>query len=177
MNKHKRYNLIKSFGFAFSGIFRSLKYERNLRIHFSAAIYVLYFSRYFTLSRTEYAVLILAIGGVIARELINTAIEASVDLKTPAPHVLAKTAKDAAAGGVLISSLTCLVIGVLLFWQPLILSEIWADITKNLFIWIFLLALTVFLIAWPESLKPPKAARWPESIKLPDTPEINAKEE
>ena len=150
MNRHSAYNLAKSFYFAFSGIFRSLKYERNLRIHFFAAAYILYFSHYFGLSKAEYAVLIAAIGGVIVCELINTAIEAAVDLNTLAYNVFAKTAKDAAAGAVLISSAISVIIGLMFFWQPDTLREIWANIAAAPFIWLFLIAITLFLIAWPE---------------------------
>ncbi|MCL2035339.1 MAG: diacylglycerol kinase family protein [Oscillospiraceae bacterium] len=150
MSRHSAYNLKKSFTFAFSGIFRSLRHERNLRIHFFAAAYILYFSRYFELSKAEYAVLVTAIGGVIVCELMNTAIEAAVDLNTLAYNAFAKTAKDAAAGAVLVSSAISVAIGFLFFSRPDILREIWQDITSAPFIWIFLMAITIFLIAWPE---------------------------
>jgi len=154
MSRHSAYNLSKSFTFAFSGILRSLRYERNLRIHFFAAAYILYFSHYFGLSRAEYAVLVTAIGGVIVCELINTAIEAAVDLNTLAYNVFAKTAKDAAAGAVLVSSAISVAIGFLFFSKPDILREIWQDIASAPFIWFFLIAITVFLIAWPEYRRP-----------------------
>jgi len=154
MSRHSAYNLAKSFACAFSGIFRSLRYERNLRIHFFAAAYILYFSHYFRLSRAEYAVLITAIGGVIVCELMNTAIEAAVDLNTLAYNVFAKTAKDAAAGAVLVSSAISVGIGFLFFFEPDILREIGADITRAPFVWIFLIAITIFLIAWPEYRRP-----------------------
>ena len=150
MNKRSGYNLAKSFLFAFSGIARSLKYERNLRIHFLSLAYIVYFTRYFELSMTDCAVLAAVIGGVIACELINTAIEACVDLHTVDYNVLAKIAKDAAAGAVLVSAAVSLVVGAALFWQPGAFAKIWADIALRPLIWLFLLLITVFLIAWPE---------------------------
>jgi diacylglycerol kinase (ATP) len=156
MSKRSAYNLAKSFVFAFSGIFRSLKYERNLRIHFFAAASVLYFSHYFGLSNTEYAILAATIGGVIMCELINTAIEAAVDLNTLDHNVFAKIAKDAAASAVLISSIISIIIGFLLFGKPDILLQIWSDITAAPLVWLFLLAITIFLIGWPEYKRPAK---------------------
>lgn len=150
MNKNSAYNLLRSFKCAFTGIARSLRYERNLRIHFLTSAYVIYFTRYFDLSKAELALVILMIGLVIACELINTAIEATVDLKTPAYSALAKTAKDAAAGAVLVSAAASVAVGAALFWRPPVFALIWADIMSAPVIWILLAAITVFLIAWPE---------------------------
>lgn len=127
-----------------------MRYERNLRIHFFSAGYVLYFTRYFDLSKAELALVILMIGLVIACELINTAIEATVDLNTPVYSALAKTAKDAAAGAVFVSAAASLAVGITLFWQPRVFDEIKSDIMSAPFVWIFLVIITIFLIAWPE---------------------------
>lgn len=150
MNRFSTYNLLRSFMYAISGVARSLWRERNLRIHFFAAAYVLYFSKYFELSKSEYAVLLIAIGFVVACEMVNTAIEAAVDLNTTEYHKLARNAKDAAAGAVLVASAVSVAVGISLFWQPPVLQQIWADISAAPLIWLFLLAITVFLVAWPE---------------------------
>lgn len=150
MNKHPAYNLARSFFCAFRGILRSLKDERNLRIHFLSAAYVLYFTKYFELSRAELSIVILMIGLVIACELINTAIEATVDLNTPVYSDFAKIAKDAAAGAVLASAFASIAIGIVLFWQPDVFPQIWDDILSNPLIWILLILISLFLIAWPE---------------------------
>lgn len=153
MSKLSAYNLIRSFYFAVCGIIRSLWHERNLRIHFFVSGYVIYFSRYFGLSRVEYAVLFVMIGLVIACELINTSIEAVVDLNTPVYSAFAKIAKDAAAGAVLISAVTSIAVSFVFFWQPEILVQIWSDVVAAPFIWLFIVAITIFLIAWPERWK------------------------
>lgn len=150
MNRLSTYNLLRSFGYAFSGVARSLWRERNLRIHFFAAAYVLYFSKYFDLSKSEYAILLIAIGLVVACEMINTAIEAAVDLNTTEYHKLARNSKDAAAGAVLVAAAISVAVGYILFWQPTVLLRIWSDILSAPFVWLFLLAISVFLIAWPE---------------------------
>lgn len=158
MRKHSAYNLAKSFYCAGAGVARSLKNERNLRIHFFMAAYILYFSRYFDLSRAEYAALIITIGFVIACELMNTAVEACVDLNTLCYNVLAKTAKDAAAGAVFVSAAASVTVGIVLFWQPDILLQIGSDIAARPLLWLFLIAVTVFLVAWPESYPTPEEA-------------------
>lgn len=149
-NKFSAYSLPHSIWYAFRGIARSLWQERNLRIHFAAGGYLIYFSHYFSFSKAEYGLLIAIVGLVVACELINTAVEAAVDLKMPTYDSLAKTAKDAAAGAVLVSAAVSVAVGVLLFWQPEALKIIWADILKAPVVWLLLLAITGFLIAWPE---------------------------
>ena len=76
-------SLIKSFGYAFSGIFEALRYERNMRIHFVCMIYMysfLFVYDFFEITRTQLAVIFLANMAVVAAELINTAVERTVDL-------------------------------------------------------------------------------------------------
>ncbi len=151
MNRFRAYNLARSFYCAARGVLRSLKNERNLRIHFFAAAYILYFSRYYSFTTAEYAVLFLTAGLVIACELINTAIEAAVDLYVKEYDVNAKIAKDAAAGAVLVSAAVSVAVGVALFWDPVIMAGIGRDMLKAPLVWLFALALTLFLIIWPEA--------------------------
>jgi len=148
-----RYSLPLSFGFALAGLWHALRYERNLRIHFSAAAYVLYFSGYYSLSRAEYAIVVLMIGFVITCELFNTAIENTVDLESPVYNSIAKVAKDVAAGAVLVSAVTSVVMGICLFWQPVIILRILEDIRNRLYLWIPLVSLTVLWIFWPKRKK------------------------
>ena len=112
----KRASLIKSFGFAFSGIFRVLKEERNIKIHLTAAIFVLVLAFYLNINRLDWLILLLTITIVISLELVNSAIEAVVDLASPNRHPLAKKAKDVAAGAVLVAAIVSVIIGILLFF-------------------------------------------------------------
>ncbi|MBP3705562.1 MAG: diacylglycerol kinase family protein, partial [Clostridia bacterium] len=73
--KGKRRSISDSFGDAIRGLLFAVKTERNMRIHLTAALYVLFFAPFLKVSRGEYAALILAIALVITAEGFNTAIE------------------------------------------------------------------------------------------------------
>lgn len=105
---------------AWTGIVKTLQTERNMRIHTIAAACVMFAALWFRLPARDVALLLLVIAMVITAEMINTAIEAAVDLVTPEWHRLAKIAKDAAAGAVLIAAAFAVLIGVLLFYGPVV---------------------------------------------------------
>ena len=89
-----------SFVYAIRGIFYCLHHERNMRIHFVCMAYMYFFLLgfdFFQLSRTQFAIIFLANAAVIMGELINTAVERTVDLHSKGKHPLAKAAKDTAA--------------------------------------------------------------------------------
>ena len=67
----------------------------------------------------EYLIMLVFIGGVISLELVNTAIEHTVDLVTTERHPLAKAAKDIAAGSVLFFSIMAVISGILIIWHHL----------------------------------------------------------
>lgn len=106
-----------AFDFAFQGILYATRTQRNMRIHLVAASLALFASLYLRLERAYVAVVVIAIVLVIAFELVNTAIEAVVDLMTVAHHPLAKVAKDAAAGAVLVAAMGSVIIGYLAFYE------------------------------------------------------------
>ncbi len=107
--------LFKSFKYAFDGLKYAFKYEQNILVHTLATILVIIFGIYFKLSSLEWVAIFLSIGLVIATELINTSIEATIDLITNQINPLAKIAKDTAAGAVLVFGFTALVIGLIIF--------------------------------------------------------------
>lgn len=109
--------LISSFNYAISGVIQALKSEPNMKVHFIIAFIVLFLSLLFNFSRVELIIILLTIGMVITAEMINTAIEKTVDLVTDDYHPLAKIAKDVAAGAVLVSSIIAVVVGYLLFFD------------------------------------------------------------
>ncbi len=110
---------LRAFQYAIAGIVYCFRKERNLKIHAVAAIAALCLAWRLELSKLELAVILLCIAGVIAAEILNTAIEALVDKVSPEFHPLAKAAKDAAAGAVLINALAALIVGCLLFGDKL----------------------------------------------------------
>lgn len=111
----KKYSLLKSFGFAFAGIKAAVLAERNMRIHLVISLFVLVAGVWFSLSPTEWMFVLFAIGGMLALEMINSAIERIVDLVTADYHSLAKAAKDMAAGAVLVYAIICVMIGIIIF--------------------------------------------------------------
>lgn len=113
--------LLKSFGYAFCGIAQTLRTERNMRIHTVVMLYMfgfLFCYDFFTVTRTQWALLFVACAGVLAGELVNTAVENVVDLVERNKNLYCKTAKDAAAGAVLVSALFAVGVGVAVLWQP-----------------------------------------------------------
>lgn len=119
-------SLIKSFGYAFSGIFEALRYERNMRIHFVCMIYMysfLFVYDFFEITRTQLAVIFLANMAVVAAELINTAVERTVDLASEEYTKNGKIAKDTAAGAVLVCAIFAVATGIAILGQPEAFSQ------------------------------------------------------
>ena len=114
-DKYKPISLISSFSVAVIGIMTAIKNERNMRFHLITALLVLVVSIYFSITKMEWLFILLAIGGMFALELINTAIERVVDLVTKEYHPLAKQAKDIAAGAVFIYAILSVIIGMVIF--------------------------------------------------------------
>lgn len=104
--------------YAGRGIWFCIRHERNFRIHIVASIYVLWFGFWFSLGRAEWAILLLTLAMVLTAEAVNTAVEQAVELSSPKVNPTARIAKDAAAAAVLISSVSAVVVGALLFYQP-----------------------------------------------------------
>jgi diacylglycerol kinase (ATP) len=108
-------NLLESANFAFEGIIHVLRTQRNMRIHVLAAAVVLIAGLATDVDRLELIALLLAIAFVLIAEMINTAIEAAIDVATTAFDPMAKLAKDIAAGAVLIATVNAVAIGYLVF--------------------------------------------------------------
>lgn len=109
----------QSFKFAFSGIGYVLWSQRNAKIHLVVTLAVLALGVWLKITPSGWAVLVLTIGVVMAAEMLNTAVEALVDLVSPEYHPLAKIAKDAAAGAVLWLAIAAVVVGLLILGPPL----------------------------------------------------------
>ena len=105
-----------SFRFAVQGIFTVFKTERNMRIHTVATVFVIVSAALLDFKAWEWVAVISAINFVVVTEIINTAIEATVDLVVSDFHPLAKVAKDVAAGAVLFSAFCAITIGFIVYW-------------------------------------------------------------
>src|SRR5438093_1552549 len=115
MNARRGPSLIESFNYALEGIIHVLRTHRNMRIHFAIAIVVLVAALWVGVDRFELIALIIAIAFVLIAEMVNSAIEAAIDVATTSFDPLAKLAKDIAAGAVLIASVTAVGVGYLVF--------------------------------------------------------------
>ncbi|HKP53716.1 MAG TPA: diacylglycerol kinase family protein [Chloroflexia bacterium] len=113
----------ESFRYAFAGLGYCFRTQRNFRIHIAAAFVVGLLGAFLGLSLTEWAVLALLVVMVLAAEMVNTMVEALVDLVTTQYHPLAKVAKDVAAGVVLLTAIGAVVVGLLIF-GPKMLSAL-----------------------------------------------------
>lgn len=114
-DKEDETKLIFSFKYAFEGIITTIKEERNMFIHFLIAIIVVITGIYVRLSLNEWFICLLLFALVFSLELINTAIENTVDLVATKKNKKAKIAKDAAAGSVLIAAIFASIIGIIIF--------------------------------------------------------------
>lgn len=112
--------LWRSFGWAFEGLAYGWRSQRNLRIHTAISVGIVLVGLWVGLPGRDWAVIALTMGVVVAAELMNTALEALVDLASPGRHPLAKAAKDTAAAAVLCLALAAVVVGALLVGPPLL---------------------------------------------------------
>ena len=108
-------SLLESFNFAFEGIVHVLRTQRNFRLHFLIAVAVIIAAVAFDVTRIELIALMLSISFVLVAEMLNSAIEAAVDVASTSFDPLAKLAKDVAAGAVLIASINAVAVGYLVF--------------------------------------------------------------
>lgn len=121
MNQFK--GLTESFNAAISGIVHGLKTQRNMQLHVIVMVLVLLASLFLDLSRIEVVALFFAVGLVLISEMLNTSIEATVDLIIDTHHKIAGTAKDIGAGAVLIASIIALSIGYLILYDRISMSS------------------------------------------------------
>jgi diacylglycerol kinase (ATP) len=108
-------SLLESFNYALEGIIHVLRTHRNMRFHFAAAVAVLVAGVWAGVDRIELAALLISIAFVLIAEMVNSALEAAIDMATTSFDPLAKLAKDIAAGAVLIAAINAVAVGYLVF--------------------------------------------------------------
>lgn len=109
----------RSFRYAYEGIKYALDTQRNMKFHFCVAFLVLLAALLIHLPKTDILFILLAVTLMIVTELINTAVEKTVDLAMPDRHPLAKIAKDVAAASVLVSAGFAVIVGMIVFYEPI----------------------------------------------------------
>jgi diacylglycerol kinase (ATP) len=115
MSSRRPPSILESFNYAFEGVIHVLRTQRNMRLHFLIAVVVLAIAVVVGVTRFELIALLLAIAFVLIAEMINTAVEHTIDVATTSFDPMAKLAKDIAAGAVLIASVNAVAIGYLVF--------------------------------------------------------------
>ncbi len=110
---------LRSFGYAFSGLWYMIRTQQNAWIHALATVCVAVLALWLGLTGRDWVALALTVGLVWMAEAFNTALEAAVDLVTPDKHPLAKAAKDAGAAAALIAAIAAFVVGCIIFGPPL----------------------------------------------------------
>lgn len=150
---------IKGFGYAFRGIAFGVINERNMRFHVSIFIYMMFFLLhydFFEVSKTQFAILLMMSSLVMAGELFNTGIERAADAATLEKNEFVKTAKDAAAGAVLVLAIFSVAVGIIILYQPSAFTEMFCYF-KNNPLYIAVLAVTlildgIFILSGPKKI-------------------------
>lgn len=117
---NRKFTIKQSFQFAFDGFLYALQTQRNLRIQLIVAIVVITLSTFLPMNAIEWALLFLLIALVIVTEILNTAIEKTIDLIVTEYNPLAKTVKDLSAAAVLFIALTAVVVGLFIYLPKLL---------------------------------------------------------
>lgn len=107
--------LLKSYSYAFKGLFKTFREEQNLRIQTIASLIIFILGVYFKISRLEWALLVLVIGLVLVAEITNSAVERITDVLKPRINNYVKEIKDVMAAGVLLSSMAAIIVGLVVF--------------------------------------------------------------
>ena len=108
-------NRLRSFKYAFNGMWIMIKEEHNFRIHIFAAVCVIGAGLLFDISAIEWIAVFLVIGLVISLEIINSAIERLSDYVSPEKNNKIKAIKDLAAASVLVGAVVALIVGIIIF--------------------------------------------------------------
>ena len=110
---------VRSFGFALRGVGFVLRTQHNSWIHLAATVIVVAAGAAFQIAAEDWRWVVLAIALVWVAEILNTAVEHVCNVVQPEFHASVKTAKDVAAGAVLVAAIAAAIIGVLVFWPHL----------------------------------------------------------
>lgn len=122
-NKNKKHGIkrfIASFLNSFAGLQYAYKYEQSMLLHLFAIITTVVLGIFLKISIIEWAICVVALGLIMGVELINTSLEAVVDLCCPQIHPLAKIAKDTASAAVFTLSTTAVISELVIFVPKLL---------------------------------------------------------
>jgi diacylglycerol kinase len=112
--------LLKSIGYAFTGLIHVVRTQNNARFHTLATIIVVALSIWLQLNSVQWCLILIAIFIVWIAECFNTSIENLFDLVNPDPHPLVKNGKDSGAAAVLLAAILSVVLGLIVLGPPLL---------------------------------------------------------
>jgi diacylglycerol kinase len=112
--------LLHSFKYAFKGLVIAIREEQNFRIHLMAIVAVVIAGALLRLSLTEWMIIVLTMGMVLAAELCNTAIEDIVNFISPQNNKAAGRIKDISAAAVMVTAITALLVGIYIFGNKIL---------------------------------------------------------
>jgi len=115
IKSHHPIKHLKSFKFAFAGIFHTLYHEANFRVQILLTFLSIFLGFHFNITPAEWSVLIISFSMLLSAEILNTAIENLIDFVVPKKSAIVKIIKDLSAGFVLINALSYLAINVIIF--------------------------------------------------------------
>ena len=144
--------LLDSFNYAIEGIIYSVRTQRNMRIHMVLALIVLTACFFYDLTKIELLVVLITVTMVIMAELFNTAIELAIDSTVNYYHPLVKLAKNAAAGGVLITAINAVAVGYIIFWDKLnyinfsVINKVRTSSPYTIFMILTIMCITVIIV-------------------------------
>lgn len=149
--------MLNSFKYALRGLLFCIKNERNFRIHIAAAFFVVILSHLYRVKAAEIPFLVFSIAFVFVAEMVNTSIERIVDFISPSYSEMGKIAKDVAAGAVLASALSAVIIAVNVFGDIGRLHSVWSTIISSwfwsVFIIVFIALSLIFIFTEPKERK------------------------
>ena len=113
--------ITKSFSFAFEGLKTAFRQETNFKVHTVIALIAIVMAVFLQFNHLEWSILLLTIALVVILELVNTSLEAIVNLVEPDIKEQAKIAKDVSAAAVMIAAVVSIIVGLLLFIPKIVL--------------------------------------------------------
>ena len=142
----KNPSFLQSFNHSLDGLWHCISTQRNFRFHLVAAITVFIVGLMYRLSLNQFVVLIFTVGFVVICEMINTAIESTVDMSCAEYNKYAKIAKDVSSGAVLFSAMMAVIVALLIFLKPDKIVEVLTFVISRPYMWMIVIVYTVMAI-------------------------------
>ncbi len=142
----KNPSFLQSFKHSLDGLWYCIRTQRNFRFHLVAALTVFIVGIMYRLDLNQFVVLIFTVGFVVICEMINTAIESTVDMNCTEYNKYAKIAKDVSSGAVLFSAMMAVIVALLIFLKPEKIYEVIMFVISRPYMWVIVTIYTVIMV-------------------------------